>query len=423
MKVSGVLEGLEQPIQEGKANSIGSTMQIEGKGYGLCIFKGEGKERTYVFFHLEEIEEGQEERKAYESFANPQHVVSRIAMLLPNVETPLNIEKSEQALHALKEKNGAAAEVWFGQIVEALENQTDAFNLLFSEEKEKEKEKEKENANLSPCEDDAFLRHQAFSFHEIADKYGLDCIGAHNERFLEQGNFFDKQLEQLESCLNETTTRIGATIHCQEKTYALIIFDTEFGREYVFFDSHGNTKVNGVGNDKAYVKYTFDRSEMAKVLSQVMPYYKADTRGTNATESQTLSIEREQNPYILYKMELTEHGMLAEREPAPNPVPTKPNSSTSTTTMTQTRTSQDLPLITGPNDNTNQPPPPQGNTPTKPDGDANNITNNNPPPVGNNTPPTNEAPIAPETQGNCMKKFLNTPYLKHLAYNSYPSQL
>lgn len=133
------------------------------------------------------------------------------------------------------------------------------------------------------------------------------------------------QLTQLEAQLSPAKKCIGATIHCQEKTYALAIFDTPRGREFVFFDSHGNAEVNG-GNTNAYVKHTFNKEAMAGVLAQVMPFHpvgEAEQQQVYASyrdgflgEQDPLDViarmNRENNPFILYQMDVAERGFLAE---------------------------------------------------------------------------------------------------------------
>ena len=178
---------------------------------------------------------------------------------------------------------------------------------------------------------DHFVLHQAFSAHEISQQYGLHFMRAHDQRLLDidaYGStvpFFEDQLQQLEAQLSPERKSIGATIHCQEKTYALAIFDTVHGREFVFFDSHGNAELNNQ-NPNAYVKYTFDRRAMAQVLSLVMPFHPAEEWSRNQVllshqeglldgqkpEVVIARINRENNPYILYQMDVAERGVLAE---------------------------------------------------------------------------------------------------------------
>lgn len=169
---------------------------------------------------------------------------------------------------------------------------------------------QEDRANLGQ----SFIMHQAFSIDEVASNYGIKVLGAHEERALGGEEFFKGQLEQLEAWMTENRRdKIGATIHCQEKTFALAIFNTSFGKEYVFFDSHGNCAVNGPENPHAYVKYTFDRNAMAEVLSGVLPFHRVEV--PDLTASAVEQIEREQNPYILYRVEVAEKGFLAETPP------------------------------------------------------------------------------------------------------------
>ncbi|MCB1072032.1 MAG: hypothetical protein KDK96_02905 [Chlamydiia bacterium] len=200
--------------------------------------------------------------------------------------------------------------------------------LYFALIKQAEMIREQDRGNLG----ESFILHQAFSAHEISGQYGLHFMGAHPERFLDielaTGSlvpFFMRQLTQLEEQLSPLRKSIGATIHCQEKTYALAILDTERGREFVFFDSHGNPELNG-GNPNAYVKYTFNREAMARALAQVMPFHpvgELEQQQVRQSHEEGLlggqdpldviaRMNRENNPYILYQMDVAERGILAE---------------------------------------------------------------------------------------------------------------
>ncbi|QVL57486.1 MAG: hypothetical protein KFB93_08955 [Simkaniaceae bacterium] len=181
-----------------------------------------------------------------------------------------------------------------------------------------------------------YILHQAFSVHDICGQYGLHLIKDHRERFLDidlrDGSlvpFFMGQLAQLEGLLSPEKISIGATIHCQEKTYALAILDTPRGREFVFFDSHGNAEVNG-RNPNAYVKYTFSKEAMAEILAQVMPFHPVGEfeqgqvhqshREGLLGEQNPLEViarmNRENNPFILYQMDVAERGFLAMVDPS-----------------------------------------------------------------------------------------------------------
>lgn len=159
--------------------------------------------------------------------------------------------------------------------------------------------------------------HAAFSTPEICSEYGLKLGPAHSERVLEidleTGTlvpFFAGQLNQLANGLSSEKTGVGATIHCHGNTYALAIFDTHHGREYVFFDSHGNSALNQ-GNNNGYIKYTFSLEVMATFLAEVMPFWFVEHREGMSQEQQG-EIERDNNSYILYPLELCEKGILAE---------------------------------------------------------------------------------------------------------------
>ncbi len=200
--------------------------------------------------------------------------------------------------------------------------------LYFALIKQADAIRQEDHENLG----DSFILHQAFSAHEISGQYGLHFIKAHGERFLDidlrDGSlvpFFMGQLTQLEAQLSPAKKCIGATIHCQEKTYALAIFDTPRGREFVFFDSHGNAEVNG-GNTNAYVKYTFNKEAMAGVLAQVMPFQSVgewEQQQVHSSHREGLledqdpldviaRMTRQNNPFILYQMDVAERGFLAE---------------------------------------------------------------------------------------------------------------
>lgn len=156
---------------------------------------------------------------------------------------------------------------------------------------------------------ESFIHFQAFSSHDIADYYDLRIIGAQKARQLPEDTLghFRAELAALSEMLTPEGKRIGVAIHCRDYTYALIIFDTPKGREFVFFDSHGNTALNE-GNPNAYIKYTFSLEEMARFLATLFPHQPleldasalADVKGQGGSAE----LESEANKYICYVMDL-----------------------------------------------------------------------------------------------------------------------
>lgn len=160
--------------------------------------------------------------------------------------------------------------------------------------------------------------HQAFSTPEIIEQYGLKLVGEpfpKGEKVLgEEGKvFFTGLLTSLEEAMNKSKEkRIGATIHCSGKTYALALFTTPRGTEYVFFDSHGSPSLNEEKSN-AFVKYTFKSSEMIEFLCTMLPYTRIEPDvEKDLTEPKKKEMLDEMNSFICYVIELDEKGILAE---------------------------------------------------------------------------------------------------------------
>ncbi|MCB1116671.1 MAG: hypothetical protein KDK71_09405, partial [Chlamydiia bacterium] len=193
---------------------------------------------------------------------------------------------------------------------------------------------EKLTQSMLPAEAKAlrenFVIHQAFSTPEINEKYGLGIagdpfpLGGNETKILTENvsPFFDGLMKHLEDAmLSHGHQRIGATIHHAGKTYALALFDTVRGREYVFFDSHGRGDLHG-GNSSAFVKYTFNRTEMVRFLCTMMPYTPLDVEASTAeslSADQRAGILRETNAFICYVMDLNEQGILGVTPPQSPP--------------------------------------------------------------------------------------------------------
>jgi hypothetical protein len=105
---------------------------------------------------------------------------------------------------------------------------------------------------------------------------------------------------------------LGGVIHAKGYTFAVAILNQGTYVEYVLFDSHGCSALNGT--KEAFVTITKNRTEMAKVLSTLCPYAKndlpPDTVALIPRES-LVKLEREYNPYVLYVVKLIDSGILA----------------------------------------------------------------------------------------------------------------
>lgn len=191
-------------------------------------------------------------------------------------------------------------------------------HLQESIEKQKSCMSEEDTENL----EQEVWNYQAFSSNEVVGYFDLKIMSALPSRQIPENTveFFRERLTALQNELTPQKPRVGAIIHCRDYTYALIIFDTIRGREFVFFDSHGNGKLNG-GNTNAYAKYTFSLETMAKFLAQLLPYkpleVDSDVLAAIQTSGERASLESEANKYICYVIDLKDNQapVLVEDDP------------------------------------------------------------------------------------------------------------
>lgn len=157
--------------------------------------------------------------------------------------------------------------------------------------------------------------NQSFSHPDSAMIYGLDTVSGERGKVLvckrdSTVEFFEDELRLLEGLFGEHGN-VGGVIHAKGYTFAVAILNQGTHVEYVLFDSHGCSDLNG--SKEAFVTITKSRTEMAKVLSVLCPYAKNDLPPETVElipKESLVEMEREYNPYILYVVKLVDHGIL-----------------------------------------------------------------------------------------------------------------